>query len=137
MVIGKRFKAYGVLAGVFLLGAIAGAGTFWAVSQRQMHAFASGERRAFEHRRLEALSRKLDLSDEQREKVRVILERHRAERDEVMRGMLERCGDPAKAHRDKLKQEIDAVLTPEQRVLHDELVRERDKRGPPDRRRRP
>jgi Spy/CpxP family protein refolding chaperone len=133
LVIGRRTKAYGVLAGVFLLGGVAGGATVWALSQREVRAFVAGEPSAREHRRLNALSRELDLTDQQRDKIGAILAKHREERDAAMRETFERCGDRIKAHHEKLNGEIRAELTPEQQKRYDELVREHDRMpfGPP------
>jgi Spy/CpxP family protein refolding chaperone len=128
MVIAKRGKAYAALAGVFLLGALAGGGTVWAVSQREVRAFVAGERGAFEHRRLKALSRELDLTSEQQDKISAIFEKHREEQRALMQSMSERCGEPMRAHRKKVIDEINAVLTPEQRERHEQLMREHEGR---------
>jgi Spy/CpxP family protein refolding chaperone len=133
MVIGKRGKAYAVLGGVFVLGALAGGGSVFALSQREVRAFARGERQAFEHRRLDALERELDLTAEQRTRIAAIFEKHRAEQRDARRQMMERCGEPIREQRRKLTEAIDAVLTPEQRQRHAELMRKHEGRflGPP------
>lgn len=115
--VNSRRKAYAVLFAVFVFGGIVGSGTTWALSQREM-------RRGFENRRLDALSRELDLTSEQRDRIREIFERHRSQRDQAMREMVDRCGEKLKAERERLRTEIHAVLTPEQRKRYDELVSE-------------
>jgi Spy/CpxP family protein refolding chaperone len=114
-----------MLGGVFLLGALAGGGAMWAVSEREVRAFALGERRAFEHRRLDALSRELDLTAEQRDKIAAIFEKHHETRKTLMR---ERCGGPLAEAKQKLTSEIHAVLTPAQREKYDAMVREHEGR---------
>jgi Spy/CpxP family protein refolding chaperone len=123
MVSRKRIKAYAVLGGVFLLGALAGGGSVFAISQREVRAFARGERRAFEHRRLDALERELDLTSQQRAQIAAIFDAHREQQRELRRSLMERCGEPIREQRRKLHAEIDAVLTPAQRQRHAELMR--------------
>ena len=127
MVNAKRYKAYGALAGVFLLGSVAGASASWALSQREFRALA-GDRSAFEKRRLHALSRELDLSDEQRDQIAAIFEKHHDERRELTRDVFEKCGEPLREHKAKLTSEIHAVLKPEQRDRYDALMREHEGR---------
>jgi hypothetical protein len=122
VVTGRR-KALAVIASVFLLGAIFGAGASWALFQREVRALAAGERPAWEHRRLDALSGQLDLTSEQRERLAEIFARNKTSRDQVMRDAFEQC-EPIRAHREKLTAEIHSVLGPEQRARYDELVRE-------------
>lgn len=131
--VSSRRKAYAVIAGVFVLGVLAGGGAMWAISEREVRAFALGERRAFEHRRLEALSRELDLTSEQKEKIATIFEKHHQERKTVMR---ERCGGAMSEAKEKMRAEIHAVLTPPQREKYDAMVREHEARreGPRGRR---
>ncbi len=124
----SRRKAYAVMAGVFALGALAGGGATWAMSERKVRAFLSGERRAFEHRRLDALSSELDLTDEQRDQVAAILEKHHEERRELMRGMFDRCGGPISEAKARVRGEIHAVLRPEQREKYDAMMREHEGR---------
>jgi Spy/CpxP family protein refolding chaperone len=133
MVSGKRAKAYAVLGGVFVLGVLAGGGSVFALSQREVRAFARGERQAFEHRRLDALERELDLTREQRAQIAAIFDKYRDQQREARRAMMERCGEPMREQRRKLLEEMDAVLTPEQRKRHAELMREHEGRpfGPP------
>jgi Spy/CpxP family protein refolding chaperone len=123
--VSSRRKAYAVIAGVFVLGVLAGGGAMWAISERRVRAFAMGERRAFETRRLEALSRELDLTSEQKEKIAAIFEKHHQERKTVMR---ERCGGAMAEVKEKLRTEIHAVLTPPQREKYDAMVREHEAR---------
>jgi Spy/CpxP family protein refolding chaperone len=126
--VSSRRKAYAVIAGVFVLGALAGGGATWALQERKVRDLALGERRAFEERRLEALSRELDLSSEQRAQVAAIFDKHREEKKELSRSMFERCGGPLSEAKAKMRAEIHAVLSPEQRQRYDALVRERESR---------
>lgn len=124
-----RSKGYAVLAGVFLLGAIAGGGASYAFAQRR-HAAAAHEPRAEQElRRLRALARELDLSGEQRDRIRAIAEQQRSERREAARAALEKCGVPAEEQRRKLESEIRAVLTPAQQARYDALLERRRERG--------
>lgn len=122
---GPRSRAYAIVLGTFVLGGLCGAGVGYAVSQRSLSALLSEERsEARDQRRLEAFSRELDLSDDQREQVRRIVERRRPERDRLMRRMFDECGQAMKRDKDAMDAEIRALLTPEQRPAF-EAMRER------------
>jgi len=75
------------------------------------------------------MSRELDLTAEQREKIKKIFEAHEEER----RALAERCAPEQRQLIDKVDGEIRAVLTPEQREKHDRMMRDRRRRhgGPP------
>ena len=103
----SKLAAVGLLAAVFVAGGLAG----W------------GGREAAErdgrgpHRGPDALvaylSRELDLSSAQRDSVRAIFARHRPETDSLWRF------DSIKT---RMRAEIDAQLTPEQRIRHQQLI---------------
>jgi Spy/CpxP family protein refolding chaperone len=131
MVNTQRFKAYGLLIGVFLLGSVAGAGASWAISQRDIardiEGIALGEREPFERRRLHGLSRKLDLSSEQEQRIQAIFRKHRRSRLQITRDLRERCGEPLRQHKARLDAEIKSVLTAEQRLRFEELIQKQEK----------
>lgn len=125
----NRTKVYAVIAGVFLLGAVSGAGVSWAVSQRQCQKLVSGEE-GYESRRVGALARELDLNADQKQKIAEIFKRHRDERRELTKTLVERCGDPFRERREKFHAEIAALLNAEQRARFEALIREHDGRLP-------
>jgi hypothetical protein len=129
MVNAARLKAYGLLAGMFALGAAAGGGVSYAHAQRK-YAMLVGERPEFlEMRRLGALGRRLSLDGDQRDRVRAIMERHAEERRQLTRQMYERCGDPLRANQAAVDQEVRAILGPAQQQKYDEISTERRERG--------
>lgn len=131
MVISPKLKVYGIVLGIFVLGAGAGGAAGFAVASKRV-ADVLGEDRpgAHEAMRFEAISRKLDLSGEQRKKVRVIMERHRDENRRLSRAMFEECGDELSALRTRVDQEIRAVLDDEQKKRFAELMEKRGHRFP-------
>lgn len=130
-------KGYAVLAGVFLLGAVAGGGASYAYVERHYAEMLARDDRGVDDRRLRALGRQLDLSQEQRARIREISERHRSERRELMRSVMERCGNPLAEHRQKLEGEIRAVLSPEQQRRYDSILERQRERFMPGGRGRP
>jgi Spy/CpxP family protein refolding chaperone len=130
MVNRTRLKAYAIVAGVFVLGALAGAGASHAFAQRDYASLVAGERDFIEHRKLRALSRELDLSSEQRERIAEILRKHRDDRRGLSRQMFERCGEPVRAHKAKVSAEIRAVLDPAQQTRFDQFEKQQQERGP-------
>jgi Spy/CpxP family protein refolding chaperone len=131
VVISAKLKGGLVLVGVFLLGGLAGGATARAWVQRDYAAQLTGrpgERIARRH--LGALARELNLSDEQRERVRAIMDKHRSEREAVMKKLAESCGAPMREHKAKVDAEIRAVLDPEQRKRFDALLTKQRERFP-------
>ncbi len=78
----------------------------------------------FEHRRLGALSHRLDLDDAQEDKVRVIMAKSGQARRELTRAMMDRCGDPLRAQKAQMDAEIRALLRPDQQTRYDALVKD-------------
>lgn len=129
MVMAPRWRGVLILAGVFSLGAISGAGVVYAVFQQRLAALLSEDRsEARDQRRLEAFTRELDLDAGQREQVQRIAERYRPERDKQARAMFESCGAPLLGVKDRMDGEIRALLRPEQQQAFD-AMRERRQRA--------
>ena len=116
------------LAAVFLLGAVAGAG-FMRMKAARFHGdmlgFDGGRRGEW---RMRALAKQLDLSDEQRAKVKGILAKHAPERDKRMKAAMETCGAPLEEFKAKVDGEIRAVLTPEQQKKFDAIAKRQAER---------
>ena len=109
-----RLKAYGALAAAFVLGAVCSAAGYHAVVQRDYARLLAGDRDAFEARRVEAMTRELDLSDAQSAGVAAIFRRNKDERQRLMQAAMSQCGAPMAAHRARIDAEIRALLRPEQ-----------------------
>jgi Spy/CpxP family protein refolding chaperone len=131
MVIGPRLKIYGVVLGIFVLGAGAGAAAGYAIATRKLAQVLGDDRPgAGEARRFEALSHELDLSSEQRRKVRAIMERHRDENRQLTQAMFEKCSDDLRDLRSRVDAEIRAVLSEQQARRFSELMEKRGRRFP-------
>ena len=128
--ISKPFQGYAVLLAVFALGGLAGAGGMHAFDQRRFGRFF-GDRPVFEHRRLEAMARRLDLNGQQQEQLRKIVEDHAEERRALMNQALEPCNDAVHAAQAQLDGEIRALLSPDQAARFDAMSREHRGRRPP------
>jgi Spy/CpxP family protein refolding chaperone len=126
-----KLKGGLVLVGVFVLGTLAGGAATRAWMQRDYAEQLSGhagERLARRH--LRALERELDLTDEQRQRVREIIEKYRPEGETVMNTLAESCGAPLREHKAKVDAEIRAVLNPEQQKRFDALLEKQRERFP-------
>jgi len=123
----KKLGAVGALIAAFALGAVAGGfgmrGHVLGGFAKRMHGPPGRARMEF---RLEAMTRQLDLSPDQRDRIQKIFDAHEDER----RNAFDRCAPELKTLQEKVDEEIRAVLTPEQRAKHDQMTR-----GPRDRRR--
>jgi hypothetical protein len=115
------------------LGPVAGAGTAVAYLRHEVREFAS-EPRFRDRARLRGLSRMLDLTDSQRDQVKIILEKHQGERQAAFTDMVSRCGDPIRKQKAQMDDEIRAVLTAPQKEKYDVLSRRQEEwffSGPP------
>jgi Spy/CpxP family protein refolding chaperone len=114
MVTSNRLKAYGALAGSFLLGALAAGAGYHAYTERRLDAAFGHDREAFETRRVRAMGRELDLSEEQETRLLELFRKHAPERQRILREQMETCGAPMEAHRERIDAEINAILDAEQ-----------------------
>ncbi len=131
MVIGPKLKLYGVVAGIFVLGAGAGVASGYAVANKRLAAVLREDRPGMgDARRMEALASELDLTREQRRQVRQIMERHRDENRELTRAMFEKCGEDLQGLRARVDTEIRGVLNDEQTRRFHELMEKRRNRFP-------
>lgn len=131
MVIGPKLKIYGIVAGIFVLGAGAGAASGYAVANKRLAAVLREDRPGMgDARRMEALASELELTREQRRQVRQIMERHRDENRELTRIMVEKCGEDLQNLRSRVDGEIRAVLNPEQARRFHDLMEKRGNRFP-------
>ena len=108
----SKLAAVGLLAAVFLAGGLAGWGGHEAAERD------GGRRGSRADRTVNYLSRALDLSDAQRDSVRAIFARHKPETDSLWA----RVRPPFDSIKARMRADIDAVLTPEQRIKHQQLI---------------
>jgi Spy/CpxP family protein refolding chaperone len=131
MVIGPKLRIYGIVAGIFVLGAGAGGAAGFAVANKRLNDVLRSDRMAFgDARRMEALGNELDLSRDQRRQLRTILERHREENRRLTQAMLDKCGDDLRNLRARVDDEISPVLDPNQRRHFHDLMEKRGARFP-------
>lgn len=125
----RPIHAYLLVALAFVLGAASGGAlTYGFVKQEQIELLEDEGQALVETRRVRALVRKLDLDDEQREKVLAIFRNAREARKGIDDDVLVRCGERIREHRAKIDDEIRAVLRPDQRERFDRLVEKRRER---------
>jgi Spy/CpxP family protein refolding chaperone len=111
----SKLAAVTLLAAVFLAGGLAGWGGHEA-AERDDH--GRGPRRRGPDAVVAYLAKKLDLTPVQRDSVRAIIARHQPETDSLWAQVRPRF-DAIKA---RMRSEIDAGLTPEQRARHQQLI---------------
>lgn len=127
MVIGPKLRIYAMVAGIFVLGASAGGAAGYAVASKKLADVLRADRPTLvDARRIEALSSELDLSREQRRRIREILEQNRDENRKLTAAMFEKCGDDLRELRRRVDAQIGPVLDEHQRRRFRELM---DKRG--------
>jgi len=119
-----KLKAFGALVLVFVLGVIAGGAGSRAMLQRRYARLFRDRFEVFEHRRLGALSRRLDLSDAQEDQVRTIMNKYGEQRRKLTRDIMERCGEPLRAQKTLMDAEIRGALRPDQQTRYDKLIKD-------------
>jgi len=120
----RRLKGYAVIAVTFLLGVATGGGVAFASLQHH-YAGLFGDRPEMERRRFGALARRLDLDDQQRRKLKVVVEKYVEDRRRLTREMFAQCGDKVKAAQDALDKDVKAELRPDQVSRYEALAKER------------
>lgn len=131
MVIRPKLKIYGIVLGIFVLGASAGGAAGYAVASKHLAEVLGEDRPGLgDARRIEAMTRELDLTRDQRKQVRAIMERHREENRDLTRAMLEKCGEDMRGLRQRVDDEINQVLSPEQQQRFKQLMEKRRKLFP-------
>lgn len=127
----SKVKIYGIVAGIFVLGAGAGGAAGYAVASKKVAEVLREDRSdAADSRRFEGLASQLDLNREQRQKVRAIMDRHRDEHRQLTQAMFEKCGEDLKGVRERVDAEIRAVLDEKQRARFAELMEKRGHKFP-------
>jgi hypothetical protein len=126
----SKLKGYGALLLVFVLGLlIGGAGSRALLQRRYAHLFRD-RFSVFEHRRLGALSHRLDLDDAQEDHVRAIMAKYGHARRQLTRDMLDRCGGPLRDQKTQMDAEIRVLLRPEQQTRYDALIKDSNGHSP-------
>ena len=116
----SKLSAVALLVAAFVLGALTG-GAALALADRGSDAGPKrGDRVSF----IERLDRDLALSPEQRQSIELILEQHRPRMDSLWREVAPRF----ETLRAEVRSELDALLTPEQQVKHQEMLKRRSER---------
>ncbi len=124
-----RWKGYGLLALVFLLGGLTGGGVALALTrERAVRALEGHPRGRGQAPLLRELDRELALTPGQRARIGELLRAAQKDRREAMRRVLSECGEPLRERQRALAAEIRVLLTPEQQPRFDELAAERERR---------
>jgi hypothetical protein len=124
----RRLKGYAVILVTFLLGAATGGGAAYASLQHHYARMFRDRPEMLELRRFGALARRLDLDDQQRPKIKGIMEKYAEDRRRLTREMFVQCGDKMKASQDTLDKDVRAELRPDQVTRYDALAKERRER---------
>lgn len=119
----EKAKVGAAIVGVFLLGAVTGASVWHLIAARRTtDMFDAAEQGSRHGVFLWSLERKLDLNDDQRDKIDAILKAY-----DVEVGAVAPPPDPrVAALRDKMRDEIRAVLDDKQRKRFDEIIARHD-----------
>ncbi|AUX27392.1 hypothetical protein SOCEGT47_079800 [Sorangium cellulosum] len=125
-----RWKPAAVLAAVFLFGGVAGAALGHGVTLHHLRAtFRRPPAEARAQFRLEAMRRRLDLTDAQESEIEAILAEAELERERL----LAECRPGLDALRDGTDARVKGVLTADQRAQYERFEAMRRRRpGPPD-----
>jgi Spy/CpxP family protein refolding chaperone len=129
--VSRKLKIYGMVVGIFVLGAGAGGAAGYAVATKKLADVLDSDRPEMnDARRYHALVRSLDLDGEQRKKVRAIMDRHRVTNRQLTRDMFEKCGGELHDLRTRVDAEIRGVLTEQQQQRFAQLMEKRGRHFP-------
>jgi Spy/CpxP family protein refolding chaperone len=126
--VSRRAYGYLLLAAAFAVGVACGGGAAFAYVAQKHAAILRDDGRGPETRRLRILTRKLDLDNDQEQRIRAILVKDRDTMRDLGRSMFERCGDPLREQKARVEADIRNVLRPEQQRRYDEMFDERHER---------
>jgi Spy/CpxP family protein refolding chaperone len=124
----SRLKGIAILVATFALGGLSATAVYHALVERQYARLFSGEREAFERRRVQALARELDLTSAQQASVLAVFRKHSSEHKRLMRQTVESCGEPLTRHKEAVDREIRALLDADQKPRFDALRAEQRRR---------
>lgn len=125
----RRVRAYLLVAGFFLLGAVGGAAAGHAYTHRQLaSALFTADHQVREAMFLDAIARELGLNDVQRARVAELHQRHRAKRRELMQTVAQTCGKPLEDLHAEMDAEMIAILDGHQAARWNELMAQRRQR---------
>ncbi len=124
----SKLLTLGVVLGVFVLGGATGAGIAYAVAERGRLVDEDADFARRGEMRMAAMTRALNLSSEQRQKISAILERQEPTRRQTMQRIMQDCGGPLRQHKAQLDAEIKKLLDPEQQRRFDELSARQEER---------
>lgn len=127
--VSRKLRAYLVVGGFFLLGAVGGAAAGRAYTQRELASglFTSNPD-VREAMFLDAISHELDLSAAQRRQVAEVHQRHREKRRELMQAVTQTCGKPLEELHTAMEAEMSTILEPSQAARWSELMAQRRQR---------
>jgi hypothetical protein len=121
--VSRALRGYVILVTVFMLGAVLGGTSVFAVFKHRYTAQWLDDR--VDERRLDAMSARLALDAVQRERIAAILNEARREAKRISLQTDARCGHPLIDHRAKVDERIRAELRAPQQARFDELLARR------------
>jgi Spy/CpxP family protein refolding chaperone len=123
-----KWQAIGSLLGVFALGAVAGGGALAAWHGKHRRDMAETGFGMHGERPMLAMMRRLGLTEQQRQAIEDVLEKHAPKRRAIMQDIMAKCGREFDQEKDALDAEIRAILTEEQRARFEDLsTRQRER----------
>lgn len=127
--VSRKVRAYLLVGGFFVLGAVGGAAAGRAYTQRELaSALFTGDHQVREAMFLDAIAHELDLNEAQRSKVAEVHQRHRAKRRELMQTVSQTCGKPLEDLHAEMDAEMKGILDANQAVRWAELMTQRRQR---------
>lgn len=127
--VSRKLRAYLLVAGFFVLGAVGGAAAGRAYTQRELaSALFTADHQVRESMFLDAIAHELDLNESQRTRVAEVNQRHRAKRRELMQTVSQTCGKPLEDLHTAMEGEMSTILDAHQAVRWNELMAQRRQR---------
>lgn len=127
--VSRKLRAYLLVAGFFLLGAVGGAAAGRAYTQREVAtALFTADHQVRDTMFLDAIAHELELTDVQRSRVAALHQRHRTRRRELMQAVAQTCGKPLEDLHAEMDAEMSQLLNDAQAARWNALMTQRRQR---------
>jgi hypothetical protein len=123
-----KWQAIGILLAVFALGAVAGGSALAAWHGKHRRDIAEVGFGMRGERPMLAMMSRLGLTEQQRQAIEAVLEKHAPKRRVIMQDIMVKCGQELDREKDALDAEIRVILNQDQRVRFDELSKRQHER---------
>ena len=124
--VNRQVRAYSILAGFFLLGAVGGGAAGRAYTQHELaKVYVGSDPQVREALFVQAIAVEIDLSPSEAQHLASVAAKYRADRRDLTQRMYETCGKPMQELQARMSEEVTAGLRPDKAARYLEVIAER------------